>query len=112
MGFGQAIQNLIDDLTSLERLIAQQSQVTTGMQRSHTSLGTRLADVAKACGVSHAQEVFSETELPALAQRINARSCMLLAQVHIRQDEIPRVLPSRDGVYLKNRFREALGFPC
>ncbi len=84
----------------------------TGMQRSHTSLGTRLADVAKACGVSHAQEVFSESELPALAQRINARSGMLLAQVHIRQDEIPRVLPSRDGVYLKNRFREALGFPC
>jgi hypothetical protein len=66
--------------------------------------------VAKACGVSHAQEVFAHDELPALAQRINARSGMLLAQVHIRQDEIPRVLPSRDGVYLKNRFREALGF--
>ena len=82
----------------------------TGMQRSHTSLGTRLAEVAKACGVSHAQEVFAHDELPALAQRINARSGMLLAQVHIRQDEIPRVLPSRDGVYLKNRFREALGF--
>ncbi len=84
----------------------------TGMQRSHTSLGTRLADVAQACGVSHTQAVFSETEIPALAQRINARNGMLLAQVHIRQDDIPRVLPSRDGVYLKNRFREALGFPC
>jgi hypothetical protein len=29
--------------------------------------------------------------------------------VRIGTDEVPRALPARDGVYLKNRFRAALG---
>jgi len=29
----------------------------------------------------------------------------------VRSDELPRALPPRDGVYLKNRFREHLGLP-
>jgi len=30
--------------------------------------------------------------------------------VLIAADDLPRVLPPRDGVHLKNRFRAALGF--
>jgi hypothetical protein len=33
----------------------------------------------------------------------------LFARVAIRADEAPRVLPPRDGVYLKTRFRRAIG---
>ena len=33
----------------------------------------------------------------------------IFARVAIAADEPPRVLPSRDGVFLKNRFRSALG---
>jgi hypothetical protein len=33
----------------------------------------------------------------------------LFARVAIHADEPPRVLPSRDGVHLKNRLRRALG---
>lgn len=82
----------------------------TGAQRSHTSQGTNLAAVAHACGIADATEVQQMSELPALAARINARAGCLLAQVRVRPDELARVLPPRDGAYLKNRFRAALGF--
>ncbi len=82
----------------------------TGAQRSHTSHGTSLAAVARACGIADAHEMHNIAELPALAARINARAGCLLVQVRVRPDDLPRILPPRDGVYLKNRFREALGF--
>jgi len=81
----------------------------TGMQRSHTSLGTCLADVARGCGIAHATEIRRLDEVDALARRIAARDGPAFAQVHIRSDEVPRALPPRDGPYLKNRFRGALG---
>ena len=34
----------------------------------------------------------------------------VLAQVAIKAEDVPRALPSRDGVYIKNRFRAELGF--
>ncbi len=81
----------------------------TGMQRSHSSLGTRLVDVAKACGIGHAREVFQLNEASTLAQEINARQGLLFAQIHIKQEDLPRALPTRDGTYLKNRLRLHLG---
>lgn len=83
----------------------------TGMQRSHSGLGTRLADVARGCGIAQAHEVHTLGEADALAERINARAGLNFAQVHIKTEEVPRALPSRDGVHVKNRFRQALGFP-
>lgn len=44
-----------------------------------------------------------------LAKRINARSGPLFAQVLIGADEPARALPPRDGQFVKNRFRAALG---
>ncbi len=82
----------------------------TGAQRSHTSQGTNLAAVARACGIANASDMHNISELPALAARINARSGCLFTQVRVRPDDLPRILPPRDGVYLKNRFREVLGF--
>ncbi|CAN7770753.1 thiamine pyrophosphate-dependent enzyme [Pseudorhodoferax sp. LjRoot39] len=84
----------------------------TGMQRSHSSLGTRLAQVAKACGIELSTEIHAEDEVEALASRINARTGLAFAQVHVKSEELPRALPSRDGVHVKNRFRAALGFPA
>lgn len=81
----------------------------TGMQRSHTSLGTRLADVARASGIEHALEVSDIDSVGRVARHVNARSGCLFAQVFISANEVPRALPSRDGVYIKNRFRQALG---
>jgi thiamine pyrophosphate-dependent acetolactate synthase large subunit-like protein len=81
----------------------------TGMQRSHTSLGTRLIEVAKACGVARTREIFQMAETRALAQDIGMKTGFLFAQVHIKQEDLPRQLPTRDGTFLKNRLRSHLG---
>ncbi|WP_206020398.1 thiamine pyrophosphate-dependent enzyme [Rhodovarius crocodyli] len=82
----------------------------TGMQPSHAGQGVELARVAAACGFPHSQVVTEMDDVPALRARIQARSGLFLATVKIRAENPPRALPPRDGVYIKNRFREALGF--
>jgi thiamine pyrophosphate-dependent acetolactate synthase large subunit-like protein len=84
----------------------------TGMQESHTSLGTSLAAVARACGFDRAEEIASADGVLALAERVRARDGCALAQVLVRAEALERTLPSRDGVHLKNRLRAALGFPA
>jgi phosphonopyruvate decarboxylase len=80
----------------------------TGMQRSHTSLGTDLIAVARGCGI---EEALLTPEPAALAERIRARRATTFARVLIDADEPPRALPPRDGVANKNAFRAALGLP-
>ncbi|MBN3723675.1 thiamine pyrophosphate-dependent enzyme [Burkholderia sp. Ac-20379] len=82
----------------------------TGMQRSHSSLGTQLVAVSKGFGIADSFEVHNADDVGQIVERINARAGTALAQVHIRADEPPRALPPRDGVFVKNRFRANLGF--
>ncbi|MBP2329258.1 phosphonopyruvate decarboxylase [Kibdelosporangium banguiense] len=79
----------------------------TGMQASHTSLGTDLITVAKGFGI---RNVVPGNDIGALARHINGRKATTYAHVPINADEPPRVLPPRDGVAIKNAFRAALGF--
>ena len=81
----------------------------TGMQRSHTSLGTDLVAVAKGFGIGDAFSTGSLAASDDIARRISARSGTVFVQVLIEADEPPRALPPRDGAYVKNRFRAALG---
>jgi thiamine pyrophosphate-dependent acetolactate synthase large subunit-like protein len=82
----------------------------TGMQQSHTSLGTNLAQVAKAVGVPTTLEISDIQELEKLAHEIRQGEGMTVAQVYISTDEPQRALPPRDGTFVKNRFRQHLGF--
>ena len=81
----------------------------TGMQRSHSSLGTDLVAVAKGFGIADAYSAASLEASNTLAQRAMARAGTVFAQVFIDANEPPRVLPPRDGGYIKNRFRATLG---
>lgn len=81
----------------------------TGMQRSHASLGADLVGLAKASGISDAHLITSDEGYAEIAKRINQKSATNFNQVLITADEPPRALPSRDGVYVKNRFRATLG---
>jgi len=81
----------------------------TGMQRSQTSLGTDLAAVAKACGIGNAFGVDDMAGVDRVAEAVLAREGACFAQVIVKADDLPRALPSRDGVHLKNRFRKELG---
>lgn len=84
----------------------------TGMQESHTSLGTSLAGVAAACGLTWAETVTTTEALRDLARRIRARGGCGLAQVLVRAESPARVLPPRDGRLLQRRFRASLGLPA
>ena len=81
----------------------------TGMQASHTAEGVSLVEVARACGLKEAFDIDDELGLREFAVKLHNSASSLFARVVIRADEPPRVLPPRDGVLLKNRFRRAIG---
>jgi len=83
----------------------------TGGQKSHSAGPTDLAAVARACGIADARSVTAEAELDALHARVHGcGDGTLFARVAIDPELLPRVLPPRDGTFLKNRLRGALGF--
>jgi thiamine pyrophosphate-dependent acetolactate synthase large subunit-like protein len=81
----------------------------TGMQASHTAESVELVAVARACGFKETFDITDELGLRDFAARAQNAPTTLFARIAIRADEPPRVLPPRDGVLLKNRFRQALG---
>jgi thiamine pyrophosphate-dependent acetolactate synthase large subunit-like protein len=81
----------------------------TGMQVSHTGRGIALERVANACGFGWTGAVSDMDGITALRERALARAGLAFATIRITAENPPRVLPPRDGVYLKNRFRAALG---
>ncbi len=81
----------------------------TGMQPSHTSGPTNLAAVASACGIETVYDVESDADLDLLAPALAAQTDLVFARVRVAPEELPRVLPERDGERLKARFRGALG---
>ena len=81
----------------------------TGMQPSHTQSGVDLIGIAGACGIGTCLDVRDENALADLAHRLKNLHETLFARVLIAAEEPPRVLPLRDGVALKERFRAAIG---
>src|SRR5450631_87086 len=81
----------------------------TGMQPSHTQSGVDLLKVAGACGIDPCLDVRDEAALADLARRLKGLHTTLFARVLIEAAEPPRVLPERDGIVLKQRFRKAIG---
>lgn len=82
----------------------------TGMQFSHTSLGTDVAGVAKACSIATADHVREMSGVAMIQKAVQAKAGPALFQVHVKAVEDLRALPTRDGVFIKNRFRALLGF--
>jgi thiamine pyrophosphate-dependent acetolactate synthase large subunit-like protein len=80
----------------------------TGMQATHTSAGVSLAKVAAACGFRSARLLRDGSTLKALRTAIHAAPGPLFAQVKVRAEKLPLVLPPRDGSLLKSRFRKVL----
>jgi thiamine pyrophosphate-dependent acetolactate synthase large subunit-like protein len=82
----------------------------TGMQVSHAGRGVPLDRVAQACGFAWTAEIADMVGVEDLRRRVAARDGLKLAAIKISPENPARVLPPRDGVYVKNRFRAALGF--
>ncbi|CAN5189490.1 thiamine pyrophosphate-dependent enzyme [soil metagenome] len=82
----------------------------TGMQSSHTGFGIELAKVAACCGFASTAVVSAIGEVEALAKTLGASSDgPRLFVIKVAAVNLPRSLPPRDAVFLKNRFRAHLG---
>lgn len=83
----------------------------TGMQASHTGRGLDLAEVAMACGFAAAEVLKTEDQVEALAATVAERGAgPRFFVVKVAAETLPRSLPPRDAVHIKNRFRAHLGF--
>jgi phosphonopyruvate decarboxylase len=82
----------------------------TGMQASHTGLGTDLCAVARACSIERVMEASSMEAVAAIRDALHRPDGCLFARIAISAAEQERVLPERDGAKIKDRVRAALGF--
>lgn len=81
----------------------------TGQQVSHAGRGVEIARVAEATGFAWTGVVRDTGGIDDLRGRLRGGAGPQLATIKVRAENAPRVLPPRDGVHVKNRFRAALG---
>lgn len=111
MGFGSLATIALQKPANLTIAVLDNGHYgETGMQVSHAGRGIDLEKVAASCGFSWTREISDTAGVDDLRNRIYARDGLKLATIKIKPENLPRVLPPRDGVYIKNRFRAALGY--
>jgi len=81
----------------------------TGQQTSHAGYGVEIAKIAESVGFAWTGVITDLAGVDNLRRRLNHREGPQLATVKVVANNAPRVLPPRDGTYVKNRFRAALG---
>ncbi len=81
----------------------------TGMQTSHTGRDIELARFAEAANFPWTRIVTDMDGVSDLRTRMQSQSGTSFAAIKIAAENLPRALPPRDGVHVKNRFRAALG---
>jgi thiamine pyrophosphate-dependent acetolactate synthase large subunit-like protein len=83
----------------------------TGGQVSHTGAATDLVGVARACGIANSRALETLAEIEAFAPRLQDVSAgPRFANVKIDSANLERVLSNRDGMFILNRLRGALGY--
>jgi thiamine pyrophosphate-dependent acetolactate synthase large subunit-like protein len=83
----------------------------TGMQPSHTKSGIDLPAMALACRFRHARAVSRMDDADEVRTLLHEGEGPILVSARIGADDVPRVLPLRDGHAIKQRFIEALNTP-
>jgi thiamine pyrophosphate-dependent acetolactate synthase large subunit-like protein len=82
----------------------------TGGQASHTSASADLVGVARACGIPDSKSISTLSETKSFAKAMqDPSSGPRFANVKIDAANLERVLSNRDGTYIMNRLRGALG---
>lgn len=80
----------------------------TGQQHTHTAMSTDLAAVAAACGFPHTRTIQQASELETCYKEMQALEDLIFVVVKVSPEDLPRVLPPRDGTFLTHRVRAAL----
>ena len=88
-------------------ILDNQSYGETGMQASHTANGVDLAAMASAATFARTTTIYTQAELDAW-RGVMWAGAPTLGVVKVTATRPPLQVPPREGVYIKNRFREAL----
>jgi thiamine pyrophosphate-dependent acetolactate synthase large subunit-like protein len=80
----------------------------TGRQPTHTAHGADLAGIARAAGIAESETITQTAGVHALKARIMQSPGPRFACIKVAQEVLPMVLPERDGVRIKDRFRHAV----
>ena len=80
----------------------------TGAQPTAIAHGVNLVTVARGCGLEATDDIRDMNGVGTLAERIHRSDGPLFANIKIDAHEYARVLPTRDGTFLRTRFREAV----
>lgn len=80
----------------------------TGMQQTHTAYGVDLAKIADGAGFVWTKLIDDFSDVTAVAEKFSVQGGPGMAVLKVKAEELPLVLPPRDGAYLKDRFRGAL----
>ncbi len=81
----------------------------TGMQRTATAAGVDLAGIAASCGFAATAVVRSDDDIAEAVRVLRVGPAPSLVVFKVSADTPPQVVPSRDGIHLVQRFRDALG---
>lgn len=110
MGFGAIATIAVHKPANLTVAVVDNGHYgETGMQLSHAGRGIGLDRVAAACGFSWTNEIRDLDGIDDLRERLSSREGPKLATIKVKAENLPRAMPPRDGAYIKNRFRAALG---
>jgi thiamine pyrophosphate-dependent acetolactate synthase large subunit-like protein len=80
----------------------------TGMQPTHTGRGVDLASMAKGAGFALASTVRTERELEPSIASVYQTTGPVFVDMKVSSKRYPMSIRLRDGVHIKNRFRENL----
>lgn len=80
----------------------------TGMQPTHTAYGADLPGVAKASGFPVTGQIDDQGGLDAALPVILEAPGPVFFNIKVRAEDLDFVLPPKEGVILKDRFRQAL----
>ena len=80
----------------------------TGMQASHTASGIDLIAIARACRFGETRAASTDGDIDDTRRLLHVGNGPSFTQVQVKTDDVPRVLPIRDGEEIKRRFVEAL----
>jgi thiamine pyrophosphate-dependent acetolactate synthase large subunit-like protein len=80
----------------------------TGMQLTHTAGSVDLGAIAAACGIPVCSTVVDKNGFKSVIPQIQTEEGPLFINIKVRAENLPLVLPPKDGAYLKDRFRFAL----
>ena len=109
MGLGSLVTIALQKPENLAVVVLDNERYgETGMQQTHTAFGVDLPGVALAVGLPVTGTVRDQGELDTALPVIRETPGPVFYSIKVKAEELAFVLPSNDGVVLKERMRKAM----